>query len=118
MFTVGFTPIMGGEKYHRVAKATTDDGKEVTYSVLMEQNFSRTTFIVYCRDFRRLLAWTKGPINIFQLIIEAGNPGNNRPQLQAEFGVANRIRRVLSKRLNPGHISQPDPLPPNAKEFA
>ena len=57
-------------------------------------------------------------MNIFQLIIEAGNPGNNCPQLQAEFGVANRIRRVLSKRLNPGHISQPDPLPPNAKEFA
>ena len=39
MFTVGFTPIMGGEKYQRVAKATTDDGKEVTYSVLMEQNY-------------------------------------------------------------------------------
>ena len=50
MFTVGFTPIMGGEKYHRVAKATTDDGKEVTYSVLMEQNFSRTSVIVEIFD--------------------------------------------------------------------
>ena len=50
MFTVGFTPIMGGEKYHRVAKATTDDGKEVTYSVLMEQIFSRTSFVVEIFD--------------------------------------------------------------------
>ena len=46
MFTVGFTPIMGGEKYHRVAKATTDDGKEVTYSYLWSKFFKDFLYLL------------------------------------------------------------------------
>ena len=50
MLVVAVSPEYSVEEYYRYAKATTDDGKEVTYSVLMEQKFSRTSFIVEIFD--------------------------------------------------------------------
>ena len=46
MFVVAQNPQMSGEKYQRWARATTDDGNEVTYSVLLQPKLTRTSIIV------------------------------------------------------------------------
>jgi len=50
MLVVSVSPQMSAEQHQRWAKTTTDDGNEVTYSVLLQPKLTRTSIIVEVFD--------------------------------------------------------------------